>query len=428
MSYRKLVLLTVLLCAAEICFAADQKAANAVSDGSPYLFVWAGDAAHKATDFLAVVDAKPSSPTYAQIVATVPVGVSGTMPHHTEYEFPASDMLFANGWVAGETFIFDLHDPMKPRLAGEFKGRDGYSFPHSFARLPNGNLLGTFQSHGEGLASGGGLVEVDEKGSVVRSSSALDPAVDRDLIWPYSLTVDPKADLVISSSSPMMWPEWKPLPPGSWSLKKINDQVTSQVQIWRLSDLKLLKTVTLTDSGGNHSLYPAEPAVLPDGSVYVNTFSCGLYLMKDLNSASPSAQLVHTFPGGVGNMQTLCAVPVIVGHYWIQTVGALPGLIALDISNPDKPVEVSRLVLDKGFMMPHWLAADRKSNRLVLTGANQNWLLVLRIDPVKGILSVDQTFHEAGATRAGISFDRSDWPHGKNGPALVHGALFGPSH
>lgn len=427
MSYHKLVVLTVLLCGAGMSFAADKQAPAAVSEGSPYLFVWAGDAAHKSTDFLAVIDAKPSSPTYAQVVATVPVGVSGTMPHHTEYEFPASDMLFANGWVAGETFIFDLHDPLKPRLAGEFKSRDGYSFPHSFTRLPNGNLLGTFQSHSEGLASGGGLVEVDEKGSVVRSSSALDPAVDKDLIWPYSLTVDSKADLVISSSSPMMWPDWKPLPAGSWSLKRINEQVTSQVQIWRLSDLKLLKTVTLTDSDGKHNTYPAEPAVLPDGSVYVNTFSCGLYLMKDLKSPSPSAQLVHTFPGSADSMQTLCAVPVIVGHFWIQTVGALPGLIALDISNPEKPVEVSRLVLDKSFMQPHWLAADRQSNRMVLTGADQNWLLVLRLDPEKGTLSVDPTFHGAGATTGGISFDRSDWPHGKNGPAVVHGALFGPA-
>lgn len=428
MSYRKLIPLAVLLCSVGMSHAADNTVPAAASDGSPYLFVWAGDAAHSATDFLAVVDAKPSSPTYAQIVATVPIGVSGTMPHHTEYEFPASGILFANGWVAGETFIFDLHDPLKPRLAGQFKSRDGYSFPHSFVRLPNGNLLGTFQSHSEGLASGGGLVEVDEKGNVVRSASALDPVVDKDLIWPYSLTIDPKADLVISSSSPMMWPEWKPLPAGSWPLKKINEQATSQVQIWRLSNLKLLKTVTLTDADGKHNVWPAEPAVLPDGSVYVNTFSCGLYLMNGLNSATPTAQLVHTFPGGADSVQTLCAVPVIVGHYWIQTVGALPGLIALDISNPEKPVEVSRLVLDKQFMMPHWLAADRKGNRLVLTGADQNWLLVLRIDPEKGTLSADSTFRDPGAKKAGISFDRPDWPHGKNGPAVVHGALFGPSN
>ncbi|HEU5479998.1 MAG TPA: hypothetical protein VFU90_09210, partial [Candidatus Tumulicola sp.] len=29
-----------------------------------YLFMWAGDSAHKASDFLAVIDATPTSPRY----------------------------------------------------------------------------------------------------------------------------------------------------------------------------------------------------------------------------------------------------------------------------------------------------------------------------------------------------------------------------
>ena len=53
----------------------------------------------------------------------------------------------------------------------------------------------------------------------------------------------------------------------------------------------------------------------------------------------------------------MCSVPVVIGHYWIQTVAALPGLIALDVTHPEKPVEVSRLALDPQFPMPHWLAA-----------------------------------------------------------------------
>ena len=402
-----------------------QTATPAVSQGSGYIFVWAGDAAHKATDFLAVVNAQPSSPDYGRIVATAPIGVSATNPHHTEYEFPADNILFADGWLGGQTFIFDLNDPLKPRVVGNFKDRDGYSFPHSFVRLPNGNVLGTFQSHGVGYAPGGGLVEIDEKGNVVRSSSAIDPAVDKDLIWPYSLAVDPTLDLVITTDTPMGWHKWKPLPPGSWSMKQINDQVTAQVQIFRLSDLKLLKTVTLTDPDNKHNRYPAEPRVLPDGSIYVNTFTCGLYLMKNVTTPQASAQQVYAFPGDGDTMDTMCAVPVVAGHYLVQTVGALPGLVVLDIANPEKPVEVSRLVLDPQFAMPHWIAADRKSNRLVLTGAGHDWLLVLLLDPATGAITIDKSFHEPGATTPGITFNRTDWPHGKNGPAVVHGALFG---
>jgi hypothetical protein len=116
----------------------------------------------------------------------------------------------------------------------------------------------------------------------------------------------------------------------------------------------------------------------------------------------------------------------VVGHYWIQTVAALPGLVALDVSHPEKPVEVGRLTLDSHFPMPHWLAADRNGDRLVVTGDNQSWVVVARFDPGKGALSINQTFRNPGSTVPGISFDRQQWPHGKAGRAIVHGALFGP--
>src|SRR5262249_29475069 len=203
-----------------------------------------------------------------------------------------------------------------------------------------------FQSQGEGYAPGGGLVEMDDAGTVVRSASAVDPAVDKELIWPYSLAALPKPDRVVSTSTPMGWPEWAKLPPNSWPFKKINEQDTAQLQVWRLSDLHLLKTISLVDpAGGKHNLLPAEPRGLSDGSVLVATFTCGLFHVKDIKTANPSAEMVYTFPGG-DTEHTMCAVPVVVGHYWIQTVAALPGLIALDVTNLEKPVEVSRLKFD----------------------------------------------------------------------------------
>lgn len=396
-------------------------------EASRYIFVWSGDAAHKSTDFLAVVDAQPSSVSYAQIVATVPVNLTGTMPHHTEYEFPQGNVLFANGWTGNRTFLFDLNHPLQPRLVGQFQDRNGYSFAHSFVRLPNQHILATFQSYGAGYAPGGGLVELDESGAVVRSGSAIDSTVNKDLIWPYSLAALPQADRVVSTSTPMGWTDWAKLPPNSWPTKKIDAQNTAQVQVWRLSDLHLLKTISLVDDGvGKHNLLPAEPRVLSDGSVLVATFACGLFRITGTTTTNPSAKMVHTFPGG-DNEHTMCAVPVVIGHYWIQTVPALPGLIALDVSNPQKPVEVSRLKLDSTFMMTHWVAADRRSDRLVITGHEQSWLVMARFNQQTGALSLDQTFREPGSKQLGINFARQDWPHGRTGPAVVHGALFGPN-
>lgn len=420
------VVLAAAVCLTGILFAAHaNNAANNPQD-SPYLFIWSGDASHQASDFLTVVDAKASSASYGRIVATLPVGASGIMPHHTEYEFPERNVLFANGWTGGRTFLLDLNEPLHPRVVGQFLDRAGYTLPHSFVRLADGHVLATFQSRGQGYAPGGGLVELDETGAAVRSASAVDPAVDKDLIWPYSLAVVSQSDRVVTTSTPMGWPDWATLPPNSWPLKKINDQETAQLQVWRLSDLHVLKTITLSDPGrGKHHLFPAEPRLLSDGSVLVGSFSCGLFQVKNLNGTNPSAEMVYSFPGG-DSPHTICSVPVVVGHYWIQTVAALPGLIALDVSHPEKPVEASRLQLDSHFVMPHWLAADRQSDRLVITGDEQSWVLVARFDPQSGRLSLDQTFREPGASQPGVSFDRQDWPHGKGGRAIVHGALFGP--
>lgn len=425
------ILIAILLpLAIAAAFYLDYSHAAAITPpGSPYLFIWSGNAAHQGTDFLSVIDANPASPTYAQVVATLPVGVGGTMPHHTEYEFPPDNLLFANGWVAGRTFIFDLHDPAHPQIAAQFTDRAGYSFPHSFVRLANGDRLGTFQSYGTGYAPGGGLVELDPTGAVVRSSSALDPTVKKDLIWPYSLAVWPERDLVIVTDTPMGWPDWAKLPPGSWTLDKINKQQTSQVQIFRLSDLHLLHTITLPADAARHDLYPSEAHVMPDGSIYLGTFRCGLYRMTNPVGPQPTVDLVQTFPGGE-SMSTNCAVPTVVGHYWVQTAAALPGVIVLDITNPAKPVEVSRLVLDHRYMMPHWLAADRKSDsknaRLILTGDDLDWALVLRLDE-KGQLTIDRSFRDSGSAIPGLNFTRDNWPHGNAGPAVVHAALFGPA-
>jgi hypothetical protein len=71
---------------------------------SRFLYAWAGDADKRHSDFLAVIDADPRSPTYASVVRTLPAGAIGTRPHHTNYEMPADGMLWANGFDSGQTF------------------------------------------------------------------------------------------------------------------------------------------------------------------------------------------------------------------------------------------------------------------------------------------------------------------------------------
>ncbi len=398
----------------EACARNEPEPQAAAPPGS-YLYVWAGDGDEKDSDFLAVVDARPSSATYGELVATLPVGTTATMPHHVEYESPRDNLLFANGWKAGRSFIIDLKDPLKPRLASQFKGAGGYSFPHSFARMPNGHVLSVFQSAGVKYAPPGGLVELDLQGKALRATPSRSADIPDDLNWPYSLAIHAAADRVITTSTDMGMPPFKDWPP----------HFTNHVQIWSLSGLKLLASAALPPApdGGRRHIWPAEPRVLADGSVYVNTFNCGLYRLTGIDGPAPKAEWVHSFPGG-NSMMDMCAVPVVSGKYWVQTAAALPGLIVLDVSNPARPAEASRLNLGKDFPMPHWLAADRASDRLILTGDSNSWALMLRLDQRTGKLSVDRNFRDRASNRLGARFDRTRWPHGASGKAIVHGAVF----
>src|SRR5262245_64987948 len=168
-----------------------QPASQPEAAGSRVLFVWAGDADKRESDFLAVIDVDPRSANYASVVATLPVGATGTRPHHTDYEMPAAGMLWANGFDSGQTFRFDLRDPTSPHLVGSFAATPSFSHPHSYARLSNGNVLATFQhSTDVGASETGGLVEFDSDGQVLRSASAAVPAIDTG-VRPYSLEVLP---------------------------------------------------------------------------------------------------------------------------------------------------------------------------------------------------------------------------------------------
>jgi hypothetical protein len=224
----------------------------------------------------------------------------------------------------------------------------------------------------------------------------------------------------------MGFPESVTLPVGSWSESKIDATNTRHVQIWSLSKLKLLSTIALPPSPeGKHEQNPAEPRVLSDGSVYVNTFNCGLYHLHGLSGNHAIAHFVFAFPGGDLNT-TPCGIPVVVGKFWIQTVSALPGLVVLDVDNPEQPIEVSRLKLDSRFKHPHWIAADRRGSRLVLTGSMESWVLILNIDASTGKLSVDEAFREEGSDAPGLSWEHFKWPDGESSKAIPHGALFGP--
>ena len=373
-----------------------------------YLFAWTGDADLKGNDFLAVIDADPASPSYGQLITTLPTDQQTQLIHHTEYVMPASGMLFANDHDAGRTFIFDLRDPVHPKIASSFNDVAGYMHPHSYLRLPNGHVLVSFQhTHhaeaGSDATPSGGLVEIDDQGKFIRASNNYDPEFAGQLQMPYSLVVLPEIDRVLSTNSSMDY----------------RDTAGTTYQIWRLSDLKLLKTERF-DPG--HDVFahinPEEARRAPDGSVLVQTVACGLERVSDIATDHPTSELVHVFPGAS------CGVPTIVGHYLVQSAPGVHAVIALDITNPAKPIEVSRLDLQ---FYPHWTGWDAKTERLAVTGGpighDHQRLFLVKFDQTTGKLTLDTAFHDA-LGKPGFDLTDRKWPHGWTGTGEPHGVVF----
>jgi hypothetical protein len=291
-----------------------------------------------------------------------------------------------------------------------FDGAGDLSLLHSFARLPNGHVLATLQSHGPDNVGPGGIAELDERGRIIRSRSAADPTADQTTLRPYSLAAVPALDRVVVALTYMTIPTWHPL---RASIE--HEHAGNQVQVYRLSDLALIKTIKLATNDA-----PNEPRVLQDGrTVLVNTGACRLYRVTGLDGIDPGLEMVHE------EGQKGCAMPVVIGNYWIQANAATHRIFSLDVRDPKNVRVVSDVTLDER-QRPHWLATD--GSRIVVvnepspTAERRMWML--QIDRTTGQLALDSAFRDAGSTRPGIAFDRANWPHGASGNAVPHGTVF----
>ena len=392
--------------------------ADSAASHSHFLFVWAMEAQHPhaaetallsgdddayrrsfgaGKDFIAAFDVGPGAQPFGKLVAMLPVG-DALMAHHTNYSLPPNDVLYANDWLGNRTYVFNLHDPAHPALLRQFASVSEYQNPHSFAYLANGNTLATFQYSGGFNKAPGGLVEFDPDGRVVKTSPAADSAVDPN-IRPYSLAVVEKLDRVVTSSADMM-----------------GAQESHVVQVWRLSDLELLKTIVLAKPQGpevwsyGDAVDASEPRVLADAeTVVVPTFNCGLYLVRDLAGDDPT--LEHIYDTGY----RVCEVPVVVGQYLVATMESGHAIISLDLHDPAHPHEVSRILM-KPDEYPHWIAIEPGGDRLVITGFGA-------LNTSARFATIDRRTGQLTLAPESIDFTR-DWPDGWKGSAIPHGAVF----
>jgi hypothetical protein len=398
------------------------------TDASPYLLIFAGDRDAKDDDFFAVVDLRSNSKTFGKVVATTPIGMRASLPHHMEYQLPpAGELLFANAHHHEATFLVDVSNPLKLVIERTLEPPPPFRFGHDFARMPNGHLLlgylrseGASPTPGDSLVPGGhgGLAEFSAHGDLIRSASAAVRS-SAEPIRTYAIVPMLDIDRIVTTSAPMM-----------------EDHVADVVQVWRYSDLTLLHTIQVPDgrradgsSLAGAARFPFGPRRLRDGSIMLNSYGCGFYRLTNIASDKPT--LVNTYtiqvpePATAGDVRGACSIPVIVGNYWIMPVGRAHTVVVLDISDPAKPKEGSRLDTPADFN-PHWLAKDPRSERLVLGAelGGEQGMFILDFNSSTGQLRFDPDIPSPAGKVGYVDLTQQDWPHGSSGPAWGHAALF----
>jgi hypothetical protein len=393
---------------------------------SPYLLVFAADENGAESDFLAVIDLQAGA-TRGKAIATAPIGMANAMPHHMEYSLPPrGELLFVNAHHHEKTLLVDVSNSRAPRVVSTLDPPPPFRFPHDYYRTPTGTrLVGFLRSEGaspdpaEKTIPGnhGGIAEYAADGRLLRTASAGVAGMTKP-VRPYAFALLPAIDRLVVTSAPMM-----------------ESSSADVVQVYRYSDLALLKTIELEPGSVNGKPIPGSqragfgPRILPDGSVFFNAYGCAFYRLSDIGAEHPRLDTVFTLDSPevkAGDMRGSCGIPVVYDHFWLMPVGQLHAVVVLDIADPMKPVEVARLATPAGFN-PHWLARDPQSNRLVLGAelGGEVGFYLLRFDAAAGRLSFDESLTGEGQPGY-VSLKNQAWPHGGTGTAWAHAALFLP--
>jgi DNA-binding beta-propeller fold protein YncE len=408
----------------------------------PYLVVWAGDADRKDADFLAVVNANPSSRKYGRVLATVPVRSRGNEPQELNDTFRYDGRVFASGALGNRVFTFDLRDPEAPKLAGVTElGDRRYWAPRGIASLPSGRVAVACPDRARHLGlpreitgAPGGLVELDANGRLVREVSAGSEDSRGYVVAPSGATIAPAAKTLVTTSHGHGYAvsaQGQPVP-----------GIT--VQLWKTSNLSLKRTLVL-DAGprGEENLGPITPrAMRRRPTVYVNTHEGGaLYVSDSLGIDDPAFQLAFDF--GADSFPVGAAVTPN-DRFYVTALSGKNQVVVLDLADAMRPRLVSSVRLDrdpdpdgKGGQRaggPGGLAMASDGSRIAVADYTvdvptyrrdgDHRLYMLRLDAEAGQLRVDTAFRDETTDEVGLDFNRAKWPHGATGPARPRGLLF----
>jgi selenium-binding protein 1 len=321
-----------------------------------HLFVWAGDQARSAPDFLAVIDFDEDSPNYGRVISTVPLpgaGASGNEPHHVGLS--SDGRVLACGGLLSvlkgqkEIFFFDVSNSAAPSFISSADPPLS-AITDEFYALPGGGFLVTMMGGAAG-AHPGRVAEFDKHLQLVTEHPDNPP---HDGFNPHGISVRTEINLMVTSDFVCPSTTLHAVPGGL--------DLRGSIRVWLFKQRKLLRTIQIPGAVGtiDVKLIPDDPhkraytAGMADGHLYlINTNNGTTKSVFDFSSIQP---------GGLPQLMRMTGD----GKRLFVSMNGAGKVVMFDTTDPRQPRVLKVLELGAG-SGPHYIALTDDEKRLVIT-------------------------------------------------------------
>jgi selenium-binding protein 1 len=342
------------VCAATLVLAPCPGFGDHDSEKGNTLYVWAGDQARIAPDFVAVIDFDESSKSYGQVITTAAVPTSGNEAHHMHLSTDGN-VLACGGLLSllrGQDgiFFFDVSDARNPRFIKSLSAPLS-AITDDFLPLASGGFLITQMGSNTGGAPGR-LAEIDQDLNLVHEWPDVPPAHGFN---PHGISADTSHNLLVTSDfvNPISTINGHPGP-----------ELRNSVRVWDLAARTIVRTVTIPTALGTMDvkLIPGDPQ---RGAITAGMFDSLIYLVDTQAGTYKTIFDLESVTGQPMSMPQILAV-TRDGTRLIVPLLNTGQIVMLDISNPDRPFLLDMVNLGPG-SQPHDIELTEDDKRLVVT-------------------------------------------------------------
>lgn len=321
-----------------------------------YLYVWCGDQARTANDFLAVIDFDEGRKSYGRVIKTVQIPTSGNEPHHMRMSADGN-ILGCGGLLSllkgqDSVYFFDISTSDNPVLI-KSANPPLSAITDDFYPMPEGGFLVTMMGSNQGGAPGR-VAEFDANLNLVHEWPDSPPT---DGFNPHGMSVRPEVNLMVTSDfiNPVttlnVWP-------GGVELR-------ASIRVWDLKNRTITKTIPVVGGVGTMDvkLIPGDPNL--------RAYSCGtfdghVYLIDTVAGTSqPVFDADDVNPGGPHVTPQLLQTPAS-GDRLIFAIAETGQVVMLDTTNREHPKLISVVELGAG-SGPHNVMLTMDGRRLIVS-------------------------------------------------------------